>query len=70
MVKAKCFVYANEFRGFPKLSNFELIEEKLPSLADGEFLAKALYLSVDPYMRPCMTQFPLKTVMLGGQVAK
>lgn len=70
MVKAQIFVYANEFRGFPKLSDFELIEEDLPPLQDGEFLAKAIYLSVDPYMRPFMTQFPLKSVMLGGQVAE
>lgn len=35
MVKAKKFIYAKRFDGEPKLSDFELIEEELPSLKDG-----------------------------------
>lgn len=70
MVKAKVFIYANKFEGEPKPTDFELIEEDLPAIKDGEFLAKALFLSVDPYMRPYMRRFPLKSTMIGGQVAE
>lgn len=34
MVKAKVFKYANVFDGPPKITDFELIEEDLPELAD------------------------------------
>lgn len=70
MVKAKKFIYVKEFEGEPNSSNFELVEEELPELKNGEFLAKAEYLSVDPYMRPYMVRYPLGVTMIGGQVAK
>lgn len=35
-----------------------------------EVLVEALYLSVDPYMRPYMERFPVGATMIGGQVAK
>lgn len=70
MVIAKKFVYVKEFEGEPKLTNFQLVEEELPELKNGEFLAKAEYLSVDPYMRPYMARYSLGVTMIGGQVAK
>jgi prostaglandin reductase 1 len=69
-VRAKKFVYASAFKGEPKLSDIQLVEEDLPALKDSEFLIEALSLSVDPYMRPYMTQFPVGSLMIGGQVAK
>lgn len=68
--KAKVFIYAKKFQGEPKLSDFQLQEEDLPAIQDGEFLAEAIYLSVDPYMRPYMSRFPVGSNMIGGQVAK
>jgi NADPH:quinone reductase len=38
--------------GFPKESDFKLVESPIPEPAPGEFLVRVLYLSVDPYMRP------------------
>lgn len=35
MVKAKKFIYAKPFEGFPKLDNFRLEEETLPELQNG-----------------------------------
>lgn len=35
-----------------------------------EYLCKALYLSVDPYMRPYMIRYPVGTTMIGAQVAE
>ena len=37
--------------GMPKTSDFKLVEEPVPELADGQLLVKSLYWSVDPYMR-------------------
>lgn len=34
-VTAKKFVYAKRFDGEPKLTDFDLVEEKLPALKDG-----------------------------------
>jgi prostaglandin reductase 1 len=70
MVRAKKFVYAKAFKGEPTPENFELVEEDLPELKDGEILIEAVDLSVDPYMRPYMLAFPIGSLMIGGQVAK
>ena len=50
-VLAKKWILKKHFDGEPKDENLELVEEKLPELKDKEVLCKALYLSVDPYMR-------------------
>jgi len=50
------FVLASRPAGFPEESNFKLIETPIPELKDGEFLARAMYLSVDPYMRGRISQ--------------
>lgn len=70
MVRAKLFNLVNAFSGEPKLTDFQLVEEDLLEVNDGEFLAEALYLSVDPYMRKYMSRYPVGTQMIGGQVAK
>jgi hypothetical protein len=38
--------------GFPKESDFQLVETPTPTPGPGEFLVRGKYLSVDPYMRP------------------
>lgn len=63
--------------GFPKESDFRLVESPLPTLADGQFLVRSIYLSVDPYMRGRMNDRrsyaePVKIgdVMVGGVVGE
>lgn len=51
MVKAKTFVAKKQYDGHVTEDNFELIEEEVPAIDDGEFLMETLCLSVDPYMR-------------------
>lgn len=70
VIKSKKFIYIKEFDGEPNSTNFKLIEEELPQLQDNEFLAKAEYLSVDPFMRPYMIRHPIGSTMIGGQVAR
>src|SRR5438552_16836674 len=45
------FVLADRPVGMPTEATFRLIETPLSALKDGELLVKAMYLSVDPYMR-------------------
>ena len=45
------FVLASRPVGLPRESDFKMIETPLPDLKDGELLVRAVYLSVDPYMR-------------------
>ena len=46
---------ANRPVGMPDESNFEMIEENIPQINEGEVLIRTLYLSVDPYMRGRMS---------------
>jgi len=63
--------------GMPKESDLRMVETPVPTLRDGEVLLRALYLSVDPYMRgrmnaaksyaPCVE---IGELMVGGGVAR
>ncbi len=71
------FVLASRPTGLPDASTFQMVETPIPALKDGEFLAKAMYLSVDPYMRGRISQArsyaqPVEVggVMVGGGVAR
>jgi NADPH-dependent curcumin reductase CurA len=41
--------------GMPKADDFRIVEHALPAPKDGELLVKQLYMSVDPAMRPRLT---------------
>jgi len=69
-MKLKKWVMVKHFEGFPKDSDFELVEEDIPELQDGDVLFQATHLSVDPYMRPYMAHFPEGTTMIGQQLGK
>jgi NADPH-dependent curcumin reductase CurA len=63
--------------GFPKDSDFKLVESPIPAPKDGEFLVRVIYMSVDPYMRGRMNDaksyaapVQLGEVMGGGAVGK
>ncbi|MBI5095926.1 MAG: NADP-dependent oxidoreductase [Candidatus Hydrogenedentes bacterium] len=43
-------------KGFPKETDFLLVESPIPALKNGEFLVKTSYVSVDPYMRGRMNE--------------
>lgn len=63
--------------GMPSATNFELSEASEPAPEEGELLVKALYISVDPYMRSRMSDaksyvpsFEVGKPMDGGVVAE
>lgn len=68
MVIAKKWIKAVEFDGEPKLSDFEVVEEELGELQEGQILVQAEWISVDPYIRAF--QYPAGSTVIGGQVAK
>ncbi|MEQ2217272.1 Prostaglandin reductase 1 [Xenoophorus captivus] len=71
MVQAKSWILAKHFDGFPKDSDFKLKVEELPEPKDGEVILEAVFLSVDPYMRPFSKLYMKEgDVMIGTQVAK
>ena len=46
MVLGKRFVLKHHFDGMPKPEDFDLVQEKLPPLKDGEILIESLFLTV------------------------
>jgi len=64
-------------QGFPKTSDFRLVETAVPRPGDGQMLCRTIYLSLDPYMRGRMNAGPsyaagleLGDVMTGGTVSE
>ncbi|KAM6972079.1 prostaglandin reductase 1-like [Aplochiton taeniatus] len=71
VVEAQLWTLRHHFVGFPKVTDFELKKEQLRKIKDGEVLLEAVFLSVDPYMRPySKTMMKEGDVMIGAQVAK
>jgi NADPH-dependent curcumin reductase CurA len=71
------FALAARPKGFPKESDFNLIESPVLVPQSGEFLMRAHYLSVDPYMRGRMKDVKsyakpvqIGEVMTGGVVGE
>jgi leukotriene B4 12-hydroxydehydrogenase/15-oxo-prostaglandin 13-reductase len=71
------FVLASRPVGKPKESDFKMVDAPIPELKDGQVLVRALYLSVDPYMRGRISGMksyaaPVEIggVMVGGGVAE
>ena len=71
------WLLANRPAGEPSESDFEMVEGPVPQPGEGEFVARALYLSLDPYMRGRMRDVKsyaapaaLGEVMVGGAVSQ
>ena len=63
--------------GYPKESDFNLVEVPIPEPKDGQVLLKTIYLSVDPYMRGRINasksyaaNVEIDEVMVGGVIAE
>ena len=63
--------------GYPKESDFELVEEPIPQPREGEVLVRSIWLSLDPYMRGRMRDVKsysppirLGDVIVGGVVGR
>jgi len=63
--------------GYPKESDFNLVEQPIPVPGPGQILIRIIYLSLDPYMRGMMDDkesyvrpIPIGELMVGGTVGK
>lgn len=56
--------------GFPEDDDVNIIAEKLPAIEEGEFLAEAVYITVDPYLLDQLAHSPIGAVIGEWQVAK
>src|SRR4030095_3857218 len=54
--------------GFPKESDFNLVESPIPKPGDGQMLVRSIFVSVDPYMRGRMNDVKsyAPPVQIGG----
>jgi NADPH-dependent curcumin reductase CurA len=73
----RAFVLAERPWGMPDESTFRMVESPIAELKEGELLLRALYLSVDPYMRGRLNQnrsyaapVEIGQLMVGGGVAR
>lgn len=62
------YILKHHFDGLPKATDFELVQEPIQDLAKGEILVNALFLSVDPYMRPYTRRMTPPFTMIGQGV--
>jgi prostaglandin reductase 1 len=70
-MEARKWTVQQKIEGMPKVEDFAIVTETLnTNLQDGEILAKAEWLTVDPYMRLRASQVPIGGTMPGEQVAR
>ncbi|MCC9167706.1 NADP-dependent oxidoreductase [Pontibacter harenae] len=76
-MKARSILLNSRPQGMPTQENFKFTEQELPELQEGEVLLKALYVSVDPYMRGRMSDaksyvapYNVNEPIVGGIVAE
>lgn len=68
--KAKVFIHVNKCVGEPKLTDYELKEEELDPVRDGEFIAEAMFFGINAGLRAYQEIFPVGSIVVSGQVAK
>ncbi|TRY73330.1 hypothetical protein TCAL_06038 [Tigriopus californicus] len=59
MVLARRWALRVHFQGAPKLEDFELVQEELEPLQDGEIFYQSEFISVDPYQRNYTLRMPI-----------
>ena len=64
-------------QGEPSAANFEIVDQPIPEPADGQYLSRTIWLSLDPYMRGRMAEAKgyaanvnLGDAMVGGTVGQ
>ncbi|MGI4865221.1 MAG: NADP-dependent oxidoreductase [Janthinobacterium lividum] len=69
MHQTKVITLKNRPVGLPQVSNFELAAEVAPTLRPGEVLLKAVYISVDPYLRGKMSGTKVPRFEIGQPIS-
>jgi hypothetical protein len=76
-MKKTSVVLASRPSGDPNAENFRIETLEVPVLQDGQIMVRVIYLSLDPYMRPRMTElksytppFELDAPLTGGAIGE
>jgi len=69
MYQTKVITLKSRPIGLPQVSDFELATEVTPSLRPGEVLLKAVYISVDPYLRGKMSGTKIPRFEVGQPIS-
>ncbi|CAH1983522.1 unnamed protein product [Acanthoscelides obtectus] len=69
ILKARVWTMSKRFVGIPEKSDFHIIVERIPALKTGEYLAKAVYISIDPHIRAITDELPVGSAIPGIQIA-
>lgn len=69
-MKAIYWILKRPISGIPKPEDFQLVEEDLPKLENGQVTIEALYLSPDPYQKLFSAALEPPCQMMGTLVAK
>ena len=69
MVLEKKWILKHNFDGLPKHSDFQLSEEDVGPVQEGEIAFQAEYISVDPYQRVYVARAKFPLTMMGSIVA-
>ena len=71
MPKHRKWTMASRPVGYPKLSDFKLVESDIPEPKHGEVLVRTIWMSIDPYMRGRMgTAMQVGDVIVGEVVGR
>jgi NADPH-dependent curcumin reductase CurA len=68
-MKTKVLVLKKRPDGLPKADDFEMKEESISSLEEGQLLLKAIYVSVDPYLRGKMSGTKIPRFEIGAPIS-
>lgn len=69
MQQTKAIVLKTRPAGLPQVADFQLTIEEVPALGPGEVLLKAIYISVDPYLRGKMSGTKVPRFEVGQAIA-
>ena len=69
MQQTKTIILKTRPVGLPQVEDFQLITEDVPTLHPGEVMLKAVYISVDPYLRGKMSGTKVPRFELGQAIA-
>ena len=68
-MKTKVQVLRKRPDGLPKADDFDMKEESLSPIGDGELRLKSIYVSVDPYLRGKMSGTKIPRFEIGGPIS-
>jgi NADPH:quinone reductase len=70
ITQTQAYQLAKPLSGKPTTDNFAIVDKTIEQLKQGEILVETLFISVDPYLRGAMRDFPAGSSIVSGNVAR